>query len=63
MSNYNNSITEIKRLISLNFINNDKIIEEYKKHVCYKIERNEDNNLVININEKNILWKKYYLIL
>jgi len=52
MSNYNNSITEIKRLISLNFINNDKIIEEYKKHVCYKIERNEDNNLVININEK-----------
>lgn len=52
MANYDNTITEIKRLIALNFINNDKILEDYKKHICYKIEKNENNNLVINIKEK-----------
>ena len=52
MANYDNTITEIKRLIALNFINNDKILEDYKKHICYKIEKNENNNIVININEK-----------
>ena len=52
MANYDNTITEIKRLIALNFINNDKILEDYKKHICYKIEKNENNNLLININEK-----------
>lgn len=51
-ANYDNTITEIKRLIALNFINNDKILEDYKKHVCYKIEKNENNNLVINIKGK-----------
>ena len=52
MANHNNTITEIKRLISLNFINNDKYFEEYKKYTCYKIEKNENNQIVININGK-----------
>ena len=52
MANHENIITEIKRLIALNFINNDKFFEEYKRYSCYKIEKNKDNFIVININGK-----------
>ena len=62
MANYDNTITEIKRLIALNFINNDKILEDYKKHICYKIEKNENNNLVINIKEKKIYFGRNIIL-
>ena len=52
MANHENIITEIKRLIALNFINNEKYFEEYKKYSCYKIEKNKDNFIVINIDGK-----------
>ena len=52
-SNYNNTITEIKRLISYNFIYDKNIFEEYKKYLSFNIERSNNNELVVNIDEKS----------
>ena len=51
-SNFNNTITDIKRLISLNFINDDEYLENYKKYLSYNIEKTENKSLVINIEGK-----------
>ena len=52
-SNYNNTITEIKRLISYNFIYDKNIFEEYKKYLSFNIERSNNNELVVNIDERS----------
>ena len=52
-SDYINTITEIKRLISYNFIYDKNIFEEYKKYLSFNIERSNNNELVVNIDEKS----------
>ena len=52
-SNYINTITEIKRLISYNFIYDKNIFEEYKKYLSFNIERSNNNELVVNIDERS----------
>ena len=51
-SKFDNTISEIKRLISYNFIYDNKFFEDYKKFLSYKIERANDNSLLINIDGK-----------
>ena len=52
-SDYINTITEIKRLISYNFIYDKNIFEEYKKYLSFNIERSNNNELVVNIDERS----------
>ena len=52
MSQFDNTISEIKRLISYNFIYDNNFFEDYKKFLSYKIERADDNSLIINIDGK-----------
>ena len=49
LSNSQNIITEIKRLIALNFLNDSQYFEEYKKYLSFQIEKTENNTLLINI--------------
>ena len=51
-SKFNNTIDEIKRLISYNYIYDNKFFEEYKKYLSYNVERGNDNLLSINIDGK-----------
>ena len=51
-SNVYNTISEIKRLISLNFLKDDNYFEEYKKFLSYKIEKTFDGHIIIKIGEK-----------
>ena len=51
-SNYSNTINEIKRLIAYNYIYDNNIFEEYKKYLSYNIERSNNNDLVVNIDDK-----------
>ena len=49
LSNSQNIISEIKRLIALNFLNDNQYFEEYKKYLSFQIEKSENNTLLINI--------------
>ena len=51
-SKFSNTIDEIKRLISYNFIYDNKFFEEYKKYLGYNIERTNENFLSVNIDGK-----------
>ena len=51
-SKFSNTIDEIKRLISYNFIYDNKFFEEYKKYLGYNIERTNENLLSVNIDGK-----------
>ncbi len=51
-----NIITDIKRLIPLNFITNEKYFEEYKKYLAYDIKKeNNELKVIINRKEYNII--------
>ena len=51
-----NIITDIKRLIPLNFITNEKYFEEYKKYLAYDIKKeNNEVKVIINRKEYNII--------
>ena len=52
-SKFSNTIDEIKRLISYNFIYDNKFFEEYKKYLGYNIERTNENFLSVNIDGKD----------
>ena len=49
LSNSKNIISEIKRLIALNFLKDNQYFEEYKKYLSFQIEKTENNTLLINI--------------